>query len=197
MKSLPSADHLKRVERNQRALLYKARWDKQTAMEIVPPLIQLLKSDDPHIVLRTLAAFICIGPEAHAAATELSPLLDSSDERICNDAAVALALVSLRKPQLAVRPLMELSKKDGRLKHALIGLVALGPGAKRAGPVYAQAYQDDDARIRRLALRGLKESDVDAKTAVPVLRKALSDRSKEIRTYAKKILAAKYSDSHT
>ncbi|HZN32389.1 MAG TPA: hypothetical protein VFB80_01170 [Pirellulaceae bacterium] len=192
MKSNTDKALLHSVERNDRALLFKARWDRGTARQVVPPLIRVLESHDASLVLRALSAFLCIGPEAHSAARSIAKLLTVADERIFNTAAIALAAVSLKKPKLAVSPLLEMSKDADRLKYAMFGLVELGPGAKSAGGVFVRAYDSRDSRIRRLALRGLKELGVDARTAVPVLKRALSDSSQEIRKYAKKILATSY-----
>lgn len=193
-KKSSAAAVLNKVEARDRALLFKARWDPPCAAKIVPPLMELLGSSDPLIVLRTLSALVTIGPEAHAATASIVPLLDSDDRRIYETAAITLACVALKKPSRAVRPLMEMAKDGERLKYAMFALVELGPGAKSAGPLFAAAYESKDARIRRLALRGLKESGAEARLAVPVLKKALRDRTQEIRTYAKKILAANYSD---
>lgn len=194
MKRKTAAELLNKVEARDRELLFKARWDRPVAAKIVPPLVELLHSPDPLIVLRTLSALITIGPEAHSAAASIVPLLRSDDRRIYETAAIALACVALRKPSRAVRPLLDMAKDSGRLKYAMFALVSLEHGAKSAAPFFAAAYDSKDSRIRRLALRGLKEIGAEARFAVPVLKRALSDRTLGIRTYAKKILAANYSE---
>ena len=193
-KKQAAAEVLNKVEARDRALLFKARWDRPAAANIVPPLVELLRSPNPLIVLRTLSALITIGPEAHSAAASIVPLLGSDDRRIYETAAIALACVALKKPSRAVPPLLEMAKDGDRLKYAMFALVSLEHGAKSAAPLFAAAYDSKDARIRRLALRGLKETGAEARLAVPVLKKALADRTQEIRTYAKKILAANYSE---
>jgi hypothetical protein len=188
MKPKGKSDILASVEAKNRELLYKARWDAKTAAKIVPSLIELLNVGDEPTLYRTLSALMCIGPEAETAAPAIAPLLHSANVHVCDNAALTLARVSLRNPKLAVAPLMTMACNRDRLKYAMFGLIELGPAAKQAASIFAQAYGDKDARIRRLALRGLKECDADAAIAVPILNKAKTDRSKEIRIYAGKIL---------
>src|SRR5437868_707750 len=77
MSSSEGATALDAIEADNRAVLYKARWDKVAATEIVPQLVALLDSDDRDILLRTLGAFVTIGPLACDGAPKIVRLLCS------------------------------------------------------------------------------------------------------------------------
>jgi HEAT repeat protein len=178
------------LEANYRDALYRARWDEAAAAEVVPQLVALLDSDDRSILLRTLAAIATIGPLSHDAAPRITRLLRSSSEPwVLSAAAHALGRVSLRKPDPAVKPLIEVADVPGVEKDAMFALIGLGQAAQSAAPVFVRAFQNPCARVRRLALRGLYEIGSTSAVAEAVFRRAGQDKSKAVRDYAAKLLA--------
>lgn len=184
-----SSTALDAVEADNRAALYKARWDESAASGIMPQLIPLLDSEDRDTLLRTMGAFVTIGPLASGAAVKIAGHLRSSDESVFRAAAIALACVSLKEPQLAIAPLVDAAKTPGREKYVMMALIEFGEAAKAAAPVFLSACANRSASIRRLALRGLAAIGADDEVLSEVFRKATADRSKEVRAYASKVIA--------
>jgi len=175
---------LNSVEAENRAALYKSRWDEAAASQIVPKLVALLDSDDRDILSRALRAFVTIGPLACEGAPKLAQLLQSSENWVFEAAAVALACVSLREPRPAVHALVEAANTPGREKYAMLALIQLGEAAKPATPAFARCSEDRSAGIRRLALRGLLVIGADDDILSRILCQAASDKSKEVRECA-------------
>jgi HEAT repeat protein len=186
---LTAAIFLDAVEADYRAILYKARWDEAAASDVVPQLMALLDSEDRDTLLRTLRAFVTIGPLALDAAPKITPLLRSPDPLVFQAAAIALAVVSLRKPDAAIKPLIEAADVAGQEKYVMLALIEFGKAAKSANPVFVRAFDHRSASIRRLALRGLAAIESDEKVLSKVLRRAAEDKSKEVREYAAKLLS--------
>jgi HEAT repeat protein len=186
-------------EADYRAVLYKARWDEAAAAVVVPPLIETLHIDDQETQQRALAAFATIGPIAWQAAPHIIPFLFSTEAMLYQTAAHALYCVSLKKPEPAIQPLIEMAAIEGREKFAMHALIELGPAAKAAIPFFIRAFDDSTVYMRRLALRGLKEIGAKGQELNEILQRAATDRSKEIREYAAKLAAhnrAQFVDSH-
>jgi HEAT repeat protein len=178
------------LEADYRAALYRARWDEAAAATVTPQLVALLDSEDRSILLRTLAAFVTIGPLSHNAAPRITRLLHSSSEPLVLRSALhALACVSLKQPGPAVKPMMDAADVPGLEKDAMFALIQLGKAAQPAAPVFIRAFENRSARIRRLALRGLHEIESTGALAEDVFRRASQDKSKAVREYAVKLLA--------
>ena len=174
------------VEADNCAILCKARWDETAAANIVPHLVAILDSDNRNTLLRTLRAFVTIGPLACNGATKIAYLLRSPEISVFEAAAIALARISLSNPEAAVRPLVQAADLLGRDKYVMLALIELGVAAKSSSPVFERNFADRSAAIRRLALRGLFE--IGAKeTLLTLLPQAATDKSKEIREYASKL----------
>ena len=178
---------LNAVEADYRAACYKARWDDTAAAEIVPKLTALLDSNDRDTLLRSLGAFVTIGPLACDAAPKIAELLPSSEPCVFQAAAIALARVSLRKPSPAIQPLVEAADVPGNEKYAMLALIEFGNAAKSAAPVFVRSFVNSSASIRRLALRGLAAVGADDAVLSEMLQQAASDKSKEVREYALKL----------
>lgn len=174
------------AEASNHALLYKARWDDQTASRIIPDLIELLDSADRDVLLRTLGAFVTIAPRASAAAGRIRSHLRSHDRAIAQASVWALARVSLDRPELAIDSLVDAADLPGLEKPAMQALAGFGAAASRAAPLFTRAFGDPSADMRCLALRGLAEIQATPDVVSPVLRQAATDKSKRVRDYAAK-----------
>jgi hypothetical protein len=175
---------LNEAESDNRAVLYHARHNDETASQVVPKLIALLDSEDRDILFRTLKAFVTIASAAHAAAERIRPHLQSDDPAVAQVAIWALARVSLHDPDLAIDPLVCAAASPDLRKAAMQALLGFGGAARRAAPLFVAAFEDSSADMRCLALRGLSEIDADPHTVSPVLTRAATDKSKRVREYA-------------
>jgi hypothetical protein len=184
MLSSDAAVVLDSVEADNRAVLYKARWDETTAADIVPKLSAILDSDDRDLLLRALRAFVTIGPAACDAAPRITRHLHSQEPWVFQAAAIALALVSLNKPDAAIQALAEAAVVPGQEKYAVLALIQFGKAAKCVAPIFVRAFENRSARIRCLALRGLAAIGSDGDLLSTVLRQATNDKSKQVREYA-------------
>ncbi|MCA8999668.1 MAG: armadillo/beta-catenin-like repeat-containing protein, partial [Planctomycetaceae bacterium] len=63
---------LNQFNAENRAILYRCRWSPADAEIVVPELIRLLGSDDPHVVDEALRALFCIGTPALTAASAVA-----------------------------------------------------------------------------------------------------------------------------
>lgn len=167
-------------------MLYKARWDEVAAGEVVPQIVGLLGSPNKNIVQRALRALITIGPLARGALAAALPHLGSDDPHVVDTAAHAIGSIAWRDSDEAIGPLVA-AFGPGHEKAVMFALLGFGPTASSAAPVFAQAFQHKSARIRRLALRGLKEIQAPALIIQEVLAQAQTDRSQEVRKYAQKL----------
>lgn len=187
MSSATANAALDTIEADNCAVLYKARWDAATAIEVVPKLAALLDSDDRDTLLRALRALVIIGPPACDAAPKIARLLHSSDIWVFQAAAIALARASLKNPQYAIKPLVDVANVSGGEKHVMHALIDLGEAAKSASAVFVRAFESRAASMRRLALRGLVAIGADEVTLAAALGRAANDKSKEVREYARKV----------
>jgi hypothetical protein len=184
------ANHiLNRFEAETRAELYKSRWDTAHAASVVPNIIACLHLADTAVLHRALSALICIGPEAHPAIDSVIPLMSHSDVIIADTAMIALSCISLRCPERAIVPLVQAASKPATQKSALFALIRLGRGAISAAPCFIAAFENSDARIRRLALRGLKEVGAEASIIAQLASRALKDSNAQVRNVAERLLA--------
>jgi HEAT repeat protein len=175
------------IEADNCAILYKARWDPATAIEVVPKLVAIIDSDDRDTLLRGLRALVIVGPPASEAAPNIARLLHSSEIWVVQAAAIALARVSLKNPQNAIKPLVDAANIPGGEKHVMHALIDLGEAAKSASAVFVRAVESRSASIRRLALRGLVATGANEEMLAAALERAAADKSKEVREYAKKV----------
>lgn len=175
------------LEADNCAALYDARWNEAAAADVIPKLSSVLDSDDRDILLRALRALVIVGPKASDVAPKIIRLLHSSELWVFQAAAIALARVSLNKPESAVSPLIDAATVPGGEKHVMFALIDLGHAAKAASPVFVRALASRSASVRRLALRGLVSIGADEELLTKALEKAASDKSKEVREYAAKV----------
>lgn len=181
-------DVLNQFEADMFADLYKSRWDAGYAASVVPPLIECLEVSDVTVLHRSLSALFRIGPEAQTAIDAVITFVFHADPIIADLAIHTLGRISLKCPERAVPTLMHVATGPVTQKSALFSLIGFGHGALSAVSTFVEASKSHDSRIRRLALRGLKEIGADAGIAKAVASEALKDRNSEVRAAAQQIL---------
>lgn len=181
---------LDEMEANKFAELYKSRWNADHASTIVPSLIRCLSVSDTAVLYRTMSALGRIGHESEQAIDAVIDLIPHVDP-IINDLAVhTLGRIGLRSPARVIPTLTKAASIVVTQKQALFALLGFGHAAASTAPVFAEAFRSRDSRIRKLALRGLKEIGASADIVEPVLSLALNDKNREIRTAAEKLAAS-------
>lgn len=175
-------------ESNLFADLYKSRWDAEYASRVVPNLIKCLDVDDKAILLRTLSAFNRIGPEACEAGPFVSRLLEHRDLMVREAAIYALTGVWFREGRRAVAPLVRMALDPTMLKPVMFGLISLGKAAKPAKEIFVAAFNHRDGRIRRLALRGLRDIGAEGSDVNAVLERAVTDKNSQVKAAAAKMI---------
>ena len=180
-------DHL---EASQFEALYRSRWDTEHAGDVVPVLVSCLGVDDTKVLHRALLALFRIGPAAHSAADAVTRLMFHPDTLICEVATHTLGGICSHCPERAVKPLTQVALDPKLQKAALFSLIGLGRGAAPAAAVFVASFESRDARIRRLAVRGLAQSSAKRSVSGPVLSRALKDRNGQVRAAAERLARA-------
>jgi HEAT repeats len=183
-------DALTTFEANLFADLHRCRWDADHAATVVPVLTSCLKVDDTNILHRALGALVRIGAPAESAIEAVVKLMFHPDMLISEVATHTLGSIAYRCPERAIKPLSQIAQNPRLQKAALFSLIGLRRGSAPAAGVFVSAFQSTDARIRRLAVRGLKESGVGRNIARPVLARALKDPNGQVRAAAAKLQRA-------
>lgn len=174
------------LEADDRAVLYEARWNDEKAKTVVPRLIRLLDREDRDCRLRTLRGLVTVGRSSELAIQKVARLLQSVDDLVFHAAAITLSVVAADSPGPAVESLIK-AAMPGREKPVMFALVNLGHAAKAATALFERGLSAPSAQMRRLALRGLAAVGADEETMHSALNAALRDKSKEVRSYAKKL----------
>ena len=190
MTSAEAEETLDDLEANHFEALHRCRWDSQHAASVVPILISCLAADETSILHRALTALFRIGPAAHSAAEEVIKLMFHSDTLVCEVATHTLGCICLHYPERAIKPLTQVALDPKLQKAALFSLIGLGHGAAPAAGVFVACFQSKDARIRRLAVRGLAHSGASREFSGPVLSRALKDRNGQVRAAAERLAQA-------
>ncbi|MGA2177631.1 MAG: hypothetical protein ABSH38_21865 [Verrucomicrobiota bacterium] len=180
-------DHL---EANQFEALYRSRWDTEHAAKVVPLLVSCLGVDDTKVLHRALLALFRIGPAAHSAANAVITLMFNPDTLVCEVATHTLGGICCHCPERAIKPLTQVALDPKLQKAALFSLIGLGRGAASAATVFVASFESRDARIRRLAIRGLAQSGAKRSVSGPVLSRALKDRNGQVRAAAERLARA-------
>ena len=187
-----AAQILREVEANLCADLYKSRFDEAHAAIIVPRLIACLGLQDTDILRRALSGLHTIGPLAAASIDFVTKLMFHCDTIVAQNATLTLAAVAWRCPERATKPLVHAASIPELQKPALFSLISFGKAAIFATEVFTTAFESRDARMRRLALRGLKEIGAAPNAMQPLLERAQNDSNKQVRAAAERfILSAK------
>lgn len=175
------------LEANQFELIYRSRWNSEHAASVVPALVSCLDVDDTKILHRALFALLRIGPAAHSAADAVIRLMFHQDTLICEVATHTVGGICCHCPERAIKPLTQVASDPKLQKAALFSLIGFGRGAAPAARVFVASFQSKDARIRRLAVRGLAKSGATHAVCAPVLARALKDRNGRVRDAAQRL----------
>lgn len=178
---------LARLEADNFAELYRSRWDAAHAAKVVAMLLPCLRLEDNLVLHRALFALARIGPEAHAAITAVTRLVFHTDKIVAEVAIHALGGIGLRSPNKVLRPLMQAAAVPELQKAALFSLLRFGEAASSAAAVFVTAFENGDARIRRLAIRGLSEIGAGLEIVQQVLPHALKDKNGQVRLAAQRL----------
>lgn len=187
MTRLEAEETLAGLEANQFEPLLRCRWDSDHAASVVPVLVSCLHVDDPKLLHRALSALVRIGPAAQSAADAVINLMFQRDMLICEVATHTLSFICLHCPERAIKPLTQVASNPKLQKAALFALIGLGRGAVPATEVFVSSFESRDARIRRLAVRGLTQSGASRAACRPVLARALKDRNGRVRDAARRL----------
>lgn len=190
MTTLEAQEALDQLEANQFEALYRCRWDTEYAAEVVPVLVSCLRVGDTKVLHRALLALFRIGPAAHSAAEAVTSLMFHPDTLICEVATHTLGGICCHCPERAIKPLTQVALDPRLQKAALFSLIGLRRGAAPAAEVFVASFESRDARIRRLAVRGLAQSGAKRSVAGPVLARALKDRNGQVRAAAERLARA-------
>ena len=113
-----------------------------------------------------------------------------ADMLISEVATHTLGCIAYRCPEQAIEPLRQVAQDPNLQKAALFSLIGLRRGSAPAAGVFVSSFRSRDARIRRLAVRGLKESGVGGNIARSVMTRALKDPNGQVRAAAAKLKQA-------
>ncbi len=186
---------LDELEADDFALLYECRWSKKRRDEVLPVLTRLARHRDREIRHRAMWAIHRIGHcfrkgAMKATVPEVTRNMIDEDPLTRKIATSTLIAVGHDNPSVAVPALIEASKEPELLVPALQALMGIGVRRRKAAPVFREATNHNQAKIRCLAIRGLREVTTVAE-ATPILESALNDRSRQVRETAAKMLRRK------
>lgn len=183
---------LDHYEADDFAILYECRWSKKRRNEVLPTLTRFVRHRNRDVRHRAMWAIHRIGHCSRKGAMKATVpeiIKNMHDEDLLTQkiATSTLIAVGADNPPVAVPALIEASHEPELLVPAMHALIGIGVRAPKAMSVFLDAANHRQAKIRRLALRGMAEI-ATADEAVPVLKRALKDRSRPVRQMAAKIL---------
>jgi hypothetical protein len=137
-------------------------------------LLEQARREDVRVRLRAVVALGQIGPQARAAAPALAAAVADPQERVGEEAAVALAKIGVLPPLVEA-----LQAKEARVRtHAAYAFLS-APKTKEVVPPLVRALKDSEAKVRYWAAFALEEVGEaigqEAEAAVPALRAVLAD----------------------
>ncbi len=190
---------LDRLDANQWEALYRCRTDPDHRQKLLPILQALLENPDPEIRLRALHAVARIGPcQQVGALATLVPIvatLSQSEDLLTRKTAIGcLHGIGQDHPQSAVPALINACEERQLLDNALLALIDLKKKASPALPLYHRLASHPQAKIRRLALRGLAAMEACDARSHAIIQTALQDKSQAVRQLAEKLSASYETD---
>lgn len=157
------------------------------ASDAVKPLSELLEDSQSLVKMHAAWALARIQPGKTKAFKKALPILinalKSEDPELKDEAIEALSEMG----NSAVSPLMKFLKDNQEVSGeiaALDVLTALGPRAKNAAKIVAEALNSPDPMLRWHAARALGELESDNEEAIAALTAALGDNSPQVRSHA-------------
>jgi hypothetical protein len=187
MTAAKADETLTNLEANQYEALYRSRWDSEHAAIVVPLLVSCLGVNDTKLLHRALLALFRIGPAAHSAADAVIRLMFHPNSLICEVATHTLGGICIQCPEREIQPLAQVASDPKLQKAALFSLIGLGRGAVPASAVFVTSFESKNARIRRLAVRGLAQCGASHTDCGPVLSRALKDSNGQVRAAAERL----------
>lgn len=186
-------------------------WVKSGNPESLPLLIRYLGGSDEIVQLASLAECAGMGAKAKSAVPAILAILNNSKSSIRVDAAATLIHMNVQS-QDAIRTLQKELKSEDAMTRAhvartigelvqpseILGTSCWGPDppprvarpwvGKRTLPALVEALRDQTPRVRMMAAHTLGLLGPDARSAIPVLTKALTDEDKAVRDSAEEAI---------
>lgn len=189
------SSQLDRLEANQWHALYRCRTDPDHRKKLIPKLQSLLENPEAEIQQGALRAVARIGPcqQVGALATLVPSVatLSQSEDLLTRKTAIGcLHNIGGDHPQSAVPALIKACDDPQLLEGALLALVDFKKAASPALPLYHRLTGHKQAKIRRLALRGLSAMEAGDKRSREIIQAALHDKSQVVRQLAEKLSAS-------
>ena len=177
---------LDRLNADNWAVLYRCRWSKLEAEQVVPQLETLLDSEDREIRDEALRGLFRIGTSAVSAASRVASLIESQDPITRQLAVLTLGQIAFEVPDLCVEPLASVLSDPLCCRDAMRSLAIIGRNALSAIERVQERFNDRDAKIRMAALLTATAIDSTHPGTIELIDEASKDRSKVIRDAAAK-----------
>jgi HEAT repeat protein len=179
---------LDRLNADNWAALYRCRWSRPDAEQVIPQLEELLKSQDPLIIDEALRGLFRIGTPAVAAASSVATLIDSPAPITRHMAVLTLGSIAHEVPELCVEPLASVLSDPLCCKDAMRTLAFIGRDALSAIERVHQRFCDPDAKIRKAVVLTAAAIGATHPGTIELLSRASTDRSKVVRDAAARCL---------
>jgi HEAT repeat protein len=184
--SLAEQAILDRLNADNWAVLYRCRWSKPEAEQVVPQLERLLDSEDRQITDEALRGLFRIGTPAVSAASRVASLIQSQEPITRQLAVLTLGQIAHKVPSLCVEPLASVLSDPLCCRDSMRSLAFIGRAALASIDRVQQRFNDRDAKIRKDALLTAAAIDSMHPGTIELIGKASKDRSKVVRDAATK-----------
>lgn len=175
---------LDRLNADNWAALYRCRWSRPDAEQVVPQLEKLLKSQDPLIIDEALRGLFRIGTPAVAAASSVATLIQSPAPITRQMVVLTLGAIAHEVPEVCVEPLASVLSDPKCCRDAMRTLAFIGRKALPAIERVHQRFNDPDAKIRRAVVLTAAAIDPTHPGTIELFDRASADRSKGVRDTA-------------
>jgi HEAT repeat protein len=179
----------------RRAAAYALGTFRDRAEALLPELRNALHDSDAGVRRQAARALGRLGEAAGAAVKDLSDLVNDSDVLVRRNAVTALGSIGLPAARPAVRPMLDLLKResDGVVRraalHELVGLVGAADRSV-ASEFYPLLSGDDPEAAFSAAFILANMGGPDAAPALPLLRKTLLEEDEQLQALAAAALGA-------
>ncbi|WDI42599.1 HEAT repeat domain-containing protein [Bremerella sp. P1] len=170
------------------AMLYRCRWSPEDADQVVPQLLELLKSKDPEIQQESLRALFRIGTPAAPAANQVAELTCSNVPMTKRLAVLAIGQIAYELPEVCVGPVAATLSDPECCRDALRILKYIGEAAAGALDKVKPLLSNPDAKVRRDAVKALAKMNAADPQVIDLIREATNDGSKIVREASSKCL---------
>lgn len=184
--SISEQEILDRFNADNWAVLYRCRWSKPEAAQVVPQLEKLLESEDRLIVDEALRGLFRIGTPAVSAAPRVALLIQAQEPITKHLAVLTLGQIAHKVPSLCVEALASVLSDPMCCRDAMRALAFMGRNALAAIERVQERFNDRDAKVRKAALVTATAIDSTHPRTIELIGKGLKDRSKVVREAANK-----------